>query len=177
MMDYAIRPATLDDVAGIADVAHRTWDLTYARIIASHNRRQFIERVYTPEGLQEAIEGDRAWFYVAILDQEIVGYAHFLRRSDSQGELVRIYVHPDHQRHGIGRAFLSAGAAAMAITGVSLCFASMEANNAGAHAFYRRFGFRQRRDYAQFLGDQLIKMVEMKVSVGELQEKLGEGSG
>jgi ribosomal protein S18 acetylase RimI-like enzyme len=171
-MDYTLRPATLDDANAIAEVARYTWDVTYAHSIGAHNQQQFLDQAYAPQALYEAIEHGGGWFYVAVQVVRVVGFAQYLRRFDAQGELVRIYVHPDHQRRNIGRAFLATGLAAMAATGISLCYASVEVDNMGARAFYERFGFRPHREYGRFLGDQIIRLVEYVVPVAASLRRL-----
>lgn len=167
-MSYTIRPATLADVNGITEVARHTWDVTYAQSVAPHNRRRFLDRAYTPRSLREAISRERVWFFVALQGETVLGFAQYVRRSDGQGELVRIYVHPDHQRHGIGRGFLAIGLAEMVASGIDRCYVSAEANNAAARAFYERFGFRLHREYGHFLGDQIIRLVEYTAPIPKL---------
>lgn len=167
-MEYSIRVATLDDAPGIAAVARYTWNITYARSVAAHNRQQFLNRAYTPQALEEAIARRPGWFYVATWGKTVVGLAQYLRRFDQQGELARIYVHPDHQRRGIGRAFLATGLSAMAAARVSHCYVSVEVDNKPARAFYERFGFRLHREYGHFLGDQIIRLVEYTAPVADL---------
>jgi ribosomal protein S18 acetylase RimI-like enzyme len=171
-MDYAIRPATLDDVTGITEVARYTWDVTYAHSMGVHNRRTFLNQAYAPEALYKAIEHEPGWFYVAVQMGTVVGFAQYLRRFDAQGELVRIYVHPDHQRRGVGRAFLATGLTAMAATGVTFCYASVEVNNTAACTFYERFDFRRHREYGRFLGDQIIRLVEYVVPIATCLKRL-----
>jgi ribosomal protein S18 acetylase RimI-like enzyme len=167
-MSYTIRPATLADVNSVAEVARHTWDVTYAQSVATHNRRQFLDRAYTTQALREAISHERGWFFVALQGETVVGFAQYLRRFDGQGELVRIYVHPDHQRRGIGRGFLATGLAAMAATGINHCYVSAEANNVTARAFYERFGFRLHREFGHFLEDQIIQLVEYTAPISSL---------
>lgn len=167
-MDYTIRPATLADGPGIADVACYTWNVTYAQSISAQNRKQILDQAYTHQALREVIEQARGWFYVATQSEAVVGFVQFLRRFDAQGELVRIYVHPDHQRRGIGRAFLATGLAAMAAKGVDRCYVSVEVSNEGARAFYERSGFRLHREYGRFLGDQIVQLVEYVTPIASL---------
>ena len=167
-MGYKIRSATRADVPGIAEVAHQTWNVTYVQSIAAHNRQQFLDQAYTPEALTEAIRDKLGWFYVADQEQKVVGFAQYLRRFDGQGELVRIYVHPDHQRRGIGHAFLATGLTAMAAANIRSCYVSAEANNTSTRAFYERIGFRPHREYARFLGDQIIRLVEYSARITSL---------
>jgi ribosomal protein S18 acetylase RimI-like enzyme len=167
-MSYTIRPATLADVPDIATVARHTWNVTYARSVAAHNREQFLDQAYAPQALREAISHGRGWLYVAAQAGTVVGFAQYRRRYDAQGELVRIYVHPDHQRRGVGRTFLAIGLLAMATAGIGHCYVSAEANNTAARAFYERFGFHLHREYAHFLGDQIIRLVEYTAPIASL---------
>jgi len=167
-MRYTIRPATPVDVNGVTKVARYTWNITYAQSVAPHNRRWFLGRAYTSQALCEAINHERGWFFVALQGESVVGFANYVRRSDGQGELIRIYVHPDHQRRGIGIGFLAIGLAEMAATGINHCYVSAEANNAPARAFYERFGFRLNREYGRFLGDQIIRLVEYTAPIASL---------
>jgi len=167
-MSYTIRPARLTDVNGVTEVALHTWDVTYVQTVAPHNRRQLLNRAYNPRALHEAISHERGWFLVALQGETVVGFAQYVRRFDGRGELVRIYVHPDHQRHGQPRGFLAIGLTAMAATGIDHCYVSAEANNAAARAFYERFGFRLHREYGRFMGDQIICLVEYTASIPSL---------
>jgi ribosomal protein S18 acetylase RimI-like enzyme len=171
-MDYTIRLATRTDVPAVVRVARTTWGITYTHSIAPHNLRQVLERSYGVEALSEAIAAETGWFFVAAWAALLVGFAQFLRRADGQGELARIYVLPRHQRRGIGRAFLAAGVEAMGVAGIHACYVSAEVDNAPALAFYQRFGFRLHREYASFLGDQILRLVELRIPLTELQDAL-----
>jgi ribosomal protein S18 acetylase RimI-like enzyme len=167
-MECAIRPAMPADAPGVASVARLTWNATYAQSIASHNRQHFLDQAYSPGAMQEAINNERGWFYVATQVKRVIGFAQFLRRFDRQGELVRIYVHPAYQRQGIGRAFLATGLLAMASASITQCYVSVEVSNRAARAFYERFGFREHREYGRFLGDQIIRLLEYSVRIANL---------
>jgi ribosomal protein S18 acetylase RimI-like enzyme len=171
-MSYTIRPALPADAPGIVRVAHVTWDATYAQSIAAYNRRQFLDRAYSLEAMRATIEREPDWFYVAASGQQVVGFAQYLRRFDGEGELARIYVHPDHQRQGIGRAFLKSGLAALDAAGIGQCYVSVEMDNSPARAFYERFGFRLRREYGRFFGDQIIRLAEYSAPVAHLLDAL-----
>jgi ribosomal protein S18 acetylase RimI-like enzyme len=167
-MKYAVRPATPDDAPGVASVARLTWDATYADTIAAHNRRHFLERAYSSRAMQEAIDSEGSWFYVATQGDRVVGVSQILRRFDRQAELVRIYVHPAHQRQGIGRVFLATGLLAIATAGIPMCYVSVEVSNRAARAFYEHFGFCEHREYGRFLGDQIIRLVEYSAVIASL---------
>lgn len=167
-MDYVIRPATLADIEGIRQVAQVTWHATYADCIAPHIRARFLEQAYATHTLSDTLSQQPNWFYVATLTEQVIGYAQYVIRYDAQGELVRLYVHPDHQRRGIGRGFLWMGAAAMLAAGVDACYASVAAENTPALAFYQRCGFRPQRRYARTLGDQVIELIELRATLADM---------
>lgn len=160
---YTIRPATLVDLAQIAKVARTTWDSTYNHTIAPENRREFLERAYTPENLTPSINVKDHWFYVANIDHVIVGFGHFLRRyhpSQNRAELVRLYVLPEHQNQRIGSLMVATGFDALAKAQIEHCSVSVQSSNHRARKFYERHGFTFRRTHGQFFGTQIITLVE-----------------
>ncbi len=158
-----VRFATYADLPQIAHIARITWDVTYRETIAVQNRREFLERAYAPENLSGAINGAGHWFYVGELAGKVVGFGHFLRRyhrSQARAELVRLYVLPDYQDFGIGTSILKTGFAALAQAKIDQCFVSVQASNVRARKFYERHGFVYHRDHGQFLGTQIVTLVE-----------------
>jgi ribosomal protein S18 acetylase RimI-like enzyme len=160
---YRVRRATSEDLAQITYIARITWNTTYSNTIAVENRHEFLERAYKPAHLADAIQAPGHWFYVAERDDTVVGFSHFLKRyhpNQARAELVRLYVLPTHQNEGIGTFILKTGFAALAEAGISQCFVSVQATNSLARKFYERHGFRFKRTHGQFLGTQIITLVE-----------------
>lgn len=156
-----IRFATQADVPQIAHIAHVTWDATYSETIQPENRLDFLTRAYKLENLAAAIDAPGHWFYVAELDQNLVGFGHFIRRyhpTHGRAELVRFYVLPTHQNMGIGHALLKTGFAALAQAKVDRCSVSVQATNLRAQKMYERHGFTFYRNHGQFLGTQIITL-------------------
>lgn len=171
---HFVRFATLTDLSKIADVAQVTWDDTYDNIIAPENRREFLERAYKPENLAPAIDADGHWFYVAECEDKIVGFGHFLRRyhpTQARAELVRLYVLPDYQSIFIGTTILETGFDALARAKVEQCFVSVQSSNKQARRFYERHGFSFHRTHGQFLGTQIITLVEYTRPIGNADIK------
>lgn len=167
-----VRFATRADLPRIAHIARVTWDSTYSQTIAAKNRQEFLERAYAPENLVGAINGSGHWFYVAEVEDSLVGFGHFLRRyhrSHARAELVRLYVLPDYQDAGIGTSILKTGFAALAKAKIEECFVSVQASNTRARKFYERHGFVYHRDHGQFLGTQIITLVEYVRPIDEAE--------
>jgi ribosomal protein S18 acetylase RimI-like enzyme len=158
-----IRFATPDDLEQISHIAHVTWNKTYSSTIAQENRKEFLERAYKPENLAAAIDVPGHWFYVAELDGEIIGFGHFLQRYHRtlpRAELVRLYVLPDYQSLGVGRHILRTGFAALAEAGIKQCLVSVQETNKLARKFYERHGFEYHQKHGQFLGTQIVVLVQ-----------------
>lgn len=172
--EHLVRFATHDDLPQIAHIARVTWDATYNDTIAAENRRVFLERAYKLENLEGAIDAPGHWFYVAETDNEVVGFGHFLKRyhpTQARAELIRLYVLPKYQQMGIGSTILKAGFATLASAGIEQCFVSVQASNTMARQFYERFNFNPHRKHGQFLGTQIITMVEYVRSIGKTDLK------
>jgi ribosomal protein S18 acetylase RimI-like enzyme len=160
---HVVRLASQADLPQIAQVARITWEATYDRTIAPENRREFLTRAYKPENLAEGIDAPGHWFYVAEVEDEVVGFGHFLQRyhpTQARAELVRLYVLPPFQHIGIGTDILKTGFAALAKAGFEQCFVSVQSSNTAARKFYERHGFTFQRSHGQFLGTQIITLAE-----------------
>lgn len=70
-----------------------------------------------------------------------------------EGELVRIGVHPDARRAGLGARLLAAFLAAQQAAGAAATWLEVRADNAAAQALYRRAGFSQRGRRPGYYGD------------------------
>jgi ribosomal protein S18 acetylase RimI-like enzyme len=100
---------------------------------------------------------------VAELAHEVIGFGHFLRRyhrTQPRAELLRLYVLPGHQSLGVGTLILKTGFAALAQAGIEQCFVSVQESNTQARKFYERHGFEYHQKHGQFLGTQIVVLVE-----------------
>ena len=158
-----IRLARHDDLPQVAHIARLTWDATYNKTIAPENRREFLERAYKLENLESALNTPGHWLYVAEVEPQVIGFGHFVRRyhpTRPRAELIRLYVLPDYQNLTIGHTLLAVGFAALAKAGIEQCFVSVQSSNSLARKFYERHGFTFHQTHGQFLGTQIVTMVE-----------------
>jgi ribosomal protein S18 acetylase RimI-like enzyme len=172
-----IRFATHADLPQIAHIAHVTWEATYSGTIAAENRQEFLRRAYNPENLAIDIDAPGHWFYVVELENEVIGFGHFLRRyhpTQARAELVRLYVLPTHQSLGVGTIILKTGFAALAKAKVEQCFVSVQRTNMLARKFYERHGFIFYRKHGQFLGTQIVVLVEYIRPITEADVEVDE---
>jgi GNAT superfamily N-acetyltransferase len=145
----AIRRATPDDAAVIADLGARLFEQTFGAMNTAEDMAQYLANAFSPE-LQRAeiVDPERAVFLAVDGAGTPIGYAIMRRRSRSNGvvaerpvEIQRIYV--DRSRHGggVGATLMNACIdQARAWNGDLLRLAVWE-ENPRAIAFYKRMGF------------------------------------
>ena len=167
-VEVDVRLAVAQDVAGIGNVARRTWKDTYTGIILPENQKRFLERWYAPAALEEAIGQDNSWFYVAVGEGRVIGFAQFVIRETRRGELTRIYVLPEWQRQGVGSRLLGEGVAILCAHGAEEVFVHVEKDNGKGIAFYERKGFCRGRELSMEMPGQDLELVEYARLIGIL---------
>ena len=132
----ALRPATPDDAAPVADLWHRGWHdahpghvpdgLTAARTLEAFHQR-------TPSRM-----GDTT---VAEVDGRIAG---FIMIADDEVE--QLFVHTRHRGTSVARVLLDEAERQVAAAGYDEAWLAVVAGNARARRFYERHGWRDRGD-------------------------------
>lgn len=115
-------------------------------------------RAWSAPLLRLELEAPGALMLLAEGPDGIVGYAAFRTVAD-ESELLRLAVHPDARRRGIGRALVRAGLAASAVRGARRCFLEVRLHNRAAINLYRALGFRdagRRQGYYRDGDDALV---------------------
>lgn len=138
----ALRRATEADAASIRRVAELAWEVNYP--VTRETAEAAVDDWYAPARLEEELEDDRTVLLVAERDDGVVGFAHATwNEAAAEGYILRIYVHPDHRKEGLGRDLLERTRAELADHGVERVNAMVLAQNGPGNAFYRRYGFEQ----------------------------------
>lgn len=133
----AIRLARPDDLDGVLEVGRQTWPATYVPLVGEEYVRNGLARWWTPEGTRPSLDDGRVW--VAEVHGRIVGMAVY-GIADRVADVWKLYVLPDFQGQGIGRALLTSVIEATrdAVDQVVLAYLD---GNASAREFYERMGF------------------------------------
>lgn len=163
--DISIRLAVPTDATKIENVARLTWQSTYSAIISPENQERLLGRWYAPPTLNEAIIRKDSWFFVALLQSALIGFAQFILREEAQksGELSRIYVLPEYQRFGVGGLLLNEGVASLSQKGINHLFVVVEKDNLIGRRFYEKKGFYPVREFAFELPNQNLLLVEYQL--------------
>jgi ribosomal protein S18 acetylase RimI-like enzyme len=144
-----IRPATIEDVAGVARVQVDTWRASYRGIIPD----DFLDNTLTYERREERwrhflTQTERPVFLFVAEDDsgEIGGFASGgppdPPYQDYDSELYAIYILPQHQGKGLGRALMETVAREHQQRGARAMLLWVFKDNASSRALYERMGGR-----------------------------------
>ncbi|AGB39571.1 GNAT family N-acetyltransferase [Natronococcus occultus] len=139
-----IRPATTDDRESLRQLARETWHETYDEL-SGDTIDETIDDWYGDEELERALSEPGTAVLVAEDDDEIVGFTHGVVQGE-EGDVLRMYVHPDNQREGVGTALHERLRKDLEDFNMSRMRAIDFATNEGGRAFYEELGFEQTGD-------------------------------
>jgi ribosomal protein S18 acetylase RimI-like enzyme len=152
-----IRSAQTDDIGGIEEVARQTWNATYAEIISPESQERLLDNFYSSAALKEAVQQEGSWFFVAVEENDVIGFAQFIVQENGDGQLTRIYVQPKMQRQGIGKEMLKEGLSLIETQGIQRVLVHVEKENQIGIQFYRKRGFDYERKFSvDLLGETLV---------------------
>ena len=134
-----IRSATPDDFEAIRAVARETWHDTYDELEADVID-QTVDDWYTDDSMP--LEAPGTIVLVAEDDGDLVGFTHAVAQGD-KADILRLYVHPDHQSEGIGLALHERLMEDLESYDVDRVRSFDFAFNDASRAFYEGLGFEQ----------------------------------
>ena len=101
----AIHPLSRDEVDAVSALARVVWQATYPPLISQAQIDAMLADRYAPETMRAQLDDPRHAWRAASEGGVPVGFAHAIL-DDRSCKLDKLYVHPDHQRHGIGATLL-----------------------------------------------------------------------
>jgi ribosomal protein S18 acetylase RimI-like enzyme len=136
-----VREASAADIQAIREVARASWEADYPGILSRETAEEGVEEWYTPERLRAALVDSKALLFVAVEEDSPVGFVHGAVTGEGEGHVLRLYVHPDHRRRGVGGRLLERARDELVAYGVDRIYAQTLADNDLGNAFYRDRGF------------------------------------
>lgn len=134
-----IREATSVDIPAIRQIAFDTWPTAYGSILSQEQIDYMLEWMYSPETLQKQMQEGHC-FYMAELDNKVLGFAGVSREGDYKFKLHKLYVVPTTQKTGAGKALLQKVMEFARDNGGSKLILQVNRNN-NAKGFYEKQGF------------------------------------
>lgn len=155
MNDTHLRRMQPQEVDTVCSLARIVWQATYPALISQAQIDAMLaDRYAAGLILSQLDDPDHAW-QVAERNRTTVGFAHALLEG-AHCKLDKLYVHPDHQRQGIGMALLqSVGDWARQRQARRLRL-QVNRGNAQAIAAYLKYGFTITESRVFDIGDGFI---------------------
>lgn len=155
-----IVPATLTDIPALSALATLTFTHTFGHLYSEENHLEHVEQTCSPDYFSR-IFSTTLIYLAKHPDGTLLGYTKFgavglpvESISPQDRELHRLYVHPDHQRNGIGTALMDATLSHPSMQLASRIYVGVWKNNFIAQALYRRYGFTIIGEYDYIVGTQ-----------------------
>ncbi|MCC5936316.1 MAG: GNAT family N-acetyltransferase [Lunatimonas sp.] len=139
-----IRTATLADIPSIQSIAHRTWPVTFDKILSPDQITYMLEMMYGRETLAELIKAKQTIFLLGLDEtQTPVGFAAYECRCKGKKntKINKLYVLPSAQGLGVGRALCSEISLRALVAGDESLTLNVNKFNQPAMAFYQKAGF------------------------------------
>lgn len=138
-----IEQATEQDFVTINRIAHLTWPTTFGDILTPAQIDYMLEMMYSPAALQEQVLQRGHTFLLAREAAQCWGFASYQPhyKGASLTKIHKIYVLPNTQGKGIGKALISAVAEIARRHGNSALTLNVNRYNPAVQ-FYQHIGFR-----------------------------------
>jgi ribosomal protein S18 acetylase RimI-like enzyme len=141
MSSLRIQDADRDDIPVVQRLAEVTWRAHYPGIITPEQIDYMLARGYAREVLAGFLSRPGSGLALALRGGEPVGFAAWLQVDRDTSKLDKLYVLPQAQRTGAGRALIGHVADAARRDGATCLVLNVNKRNAGAITAYRRCGF------------------------------------
>ncbi|MDQ5915489.1 MAG: diamine N-acetyltransferase [Pseudomonadota bacterium] len=141
-MFMEIQPVRAADIEAIAVLAREIWQAAYAGIISQTQIDYMLGQRYNAPRLLEELEKPGYWWDQAFIDGTRAGFSSgYLTGVAGEIKLDKVYVHPAHQRSGVGGALIERVAAHGRAAGCDTLILAVNKQNAKAIAAYEKRGF------------------------------------
>ena len=134
-----IRKATTIDIPLIRQIAFATWPSAYGELLPKEQLNYMLEWMYSERSLGEQMNKGHQ-FFMAELDGSSFGFASVSDEGDQRFKLNKLYVIPQTQKTGAGKALLEKVIDYAKVNGAIVLFLQVKRDNI-AKGFYEKQGF------------------------------------
>lgn len=160
-----IELAEQSDIRSISNMAHIIWPHAYGEILSQDQIDFMLEKSYTVEGLAESMVNGQ-FFYVLKEDGIAQGFIA-LRTLEDRLRIEKLYLMPDVQGKGFGKALIDFASEKTIIKGKGIVELNVNRNNPAYH-FYLKQGFEVIETvdipYYDFVLNDYVMQKEVKAS-------------
>ena len=165
MQEIQVREAKQSDIQAVSDLLSQTWHDTYAGIFTNKQISDLTRRWHNVDVLTRQQANPGILFLVAELDGTIAGHALAGMTADGIISLIRLYVLPQAQGHGLGKKLYQQVLAVF--PKAKLMRLEVEPQNTKAVGFYQSLGFCKIGQTENCSGDSNIPAMIMEKSIAD----------
>jgi len=137
----SVQRLTAADVDAVSALARIVWQATYPALISQVQIDAMLADRYAPQRIRDQLDDPRHAWWVTKQDHALTGFAHALLEAPAC-KLDKLYVHPAHQRHGIGAAMVRTVEGWARRQQARSLWLQVNRGNAQAIRAYEKYGFR-----------------------------------
>ena len=148
MSPIIIRKATISDLEIIQQISKQTFIETFFEVNTPANMANYVQENFNPEQIASEINNRESAFYLASLENEIIGYmklnfgdAQTEKQKENNLEIHRIYVLQAFHGKKIGQLLLEEALKIGKETGIDFIWLGVWEENHRALQFYSKNGF------------------------------------
>ncbi len=169
----SIKKATLQDAQSVLKIGRATFIETFGPVNKKADMEQYLSESFTLEKIKHELADQHSKFFLAWLDQEIIGYIK-LRSGDNPDqpkntraiELERIYVLHKYLGNKFGAELMTFSITFAQRAGYDTIWLGVWEHNERARKFYEQWGFVYYGSHQFVLGKDIQTDVLMKKSLG-----------
>lgn len=137
--ELIIRPALLNDIPLIIELAAETWPPTYNHVIGKAQVKYMLELMYSYTVLEDQMKSGH-YFFIAFKNYKATGFTSFSKLEEGVFKLQKLYVLPTLQKTGTGKALLDTVETVAKSMGAKQLILNVNRKNT-ARYYYEKNGF------------------------------------
>ena len=160
LQQISIQKITINEVEALQAISRLTFYETFAAVNTEENMSRYLENDLSLERLSEELSNPYSEFYLASLENEVIGYlkincesAQTERKTANSLEIERIYVRKEFQGKNIGQLLLANAFQIAKEKGNENVWLGVWEENKRAIRFYQKFGFEEFDKHIFMLGE------------------------
>jgi len=131
------------DVERLVTLAREIWYAHYPAIIGTAQIEYMLGQRYNLEILRAELRQRDLWWDTLMVGEKMAGFAsYFLTQASDEMKLDKLYVRPQHQRHGYGGMMIARACEVARSRGCARLVLAVNRNNRSAIDSYLKHGFR-----------------------------------
>lgn len=152
-----ITKANKQHIPTIRQLADQLWPVAFASILSAQQIDYMMEMMYSPASLVKQMDEGHQ-YVIASLDKQNIGYVSYEigHHQSSKTKIHKLYISPQHQRHGVGKAMINYVAKQALEANNNSLFLNVNKYNIQAISFYRKHHFVLIKEEAIDIGDGFI---------------------